>query len=115
VLIDVNLLAAGNDAAVGAALERVARKRLAFVDRIFAELQTAGGSDRAILAFSGYMGLAQLRRTAPSLAPSGARTTPYVDHAIAWLLSGRPDCAGSPRRFASQPSTPANVSTIWST
>jgi AcrR family transcriptional regulator len=115
VLIDVNLLAAGNDAAVGAALERVARKRLAFVDRIFAELQTAEGSDRAILAFSGYMGLAQLRRTAPSLAPSGARTTPYVDHAIAWLLSGRPDCAGSPRRFASQPSTPANVSTIWST
>src|SRR5215213_4978003 len=38
VLIDANLLAAANDVVVGAALERVARKRLAFVDGIFAEL-----------------------------------------------------------------------------
>jgi AcrR family transcriptional regulator len=86
VLIDANLLAAADDPLVGAALERVARKRLAFVDRIFAQMGTAGGSDRALLAFSAYVGLAQLRRTAPSLTPKGKRSKAYVDHAIAWLL-----------------------------
>jgi len=86
VLIDANLLAAADDPPVGAALERVARKRLAFVDRIFAELGAAGGSDRAILAFSAYVGLAQLRRTAPDLVPTGGRTKPYIDHAVVWLL-----------------------------
>jgi len=86
VLIDANLLAAADDPPVGAALERVARKRLAFVDKIFAELGAAGGSERAILAFSAYVGLAQLRRTAPDLVPTGRRTKPYIDHAVAWLL-----------------------------
>lgn len=86
VLIDANLLAAADEPVVGAALERVARKRLAFVDKIFAELQAPGGSDRAVLAFSAYVGLAQLRRTAPALMPTGRRTKPYIDHAIAWLL-----------------------------
>ena len=86
VLIDANLLAAADDPPVGAALERVARKRLAFVDKIFAELGAVGGSERAILAFSAYVGLAQLRRTAPDLMPTGRRTKPYIDHAVAWLL-----------------------------
>jgi AcrR family transcriptional regulator len=84
--IDANLLAAADDPAVGPVLERVARKRLAFVDRIFAELGARGGSDRALLAFSAYTGLAQLRRTAPGLTPRGRRTKPYVDHVVEWLL-----------------------------
>jgi AcrR family transcriptional regulator len=86
VVIDANLLAAAEDPLIGAALERVARKRLAFVDRIFAELRAPGGSDRAILAFSAYVGLAQLRRTAPDLVPTGRRAKRYVDHAVSWLL-----------------------------
>lgn len=86
VLIDANLLAAADDPLIGPVLERVARKRLAFVDRIFVELNAPGGSDRALLAFSAYVGLAQLRRTAPSLTPKGKRSKTYVDHAITWLL-----------------------------
>jgi AcrR family transcriptional regulator len=86
VVIDANLLAAADDPLIGPVLERVARKRLAFVDRIFAEMRTPGGSDRALLAFSAYVGLAQLRRTGPSLAPTGERSKAYVDHAILWLL-----------------------------
>src|SRR3954451_13000286 len=82
VLIDANLLAAADDPPVGPVLERVARKRLAFVDRIFAELETEGGSDRALLAFSAYTGLAQLRRTAPRLTPHGRRVQSYVAHAV---------------------------------
>ena len=86
VLIDANLLAAADDPPVGPVLERVARKRLAYVDRIFAELETEGGSDRALLAFSAYTGLAQLRRTAPRLTPHGRSVKSYVAHAVDWLL-----------------------------
>lgn len=85
-LIDANLLASADDPTVADALERVARKRLAFVDRIFAELDAPGGSDRALLAYSAYVGLAHLRRTAPAVLPSGPRIDAYVDHAVGWLL-----------------------------
>ena len=86
VLIDANLLAAADDPVVGAALERVARKRLAFVDAIFAQTGASGGSERALLAFSAYVGLAQLRRTAPELTPSGTQAAAYIDLTIDWLL-----------------------------
>ena len=86
VLIDANLLASADDPAVGEALERVARKRLAFVDGIFARLESPGGSDRALLAFTAYLGLAQLRRTAPGITPTGRRERTYVDHVVEWVL-----------------------------
>jgi AcrR family transcriptional regulator len=85
VLIDANLLAHADDPIVGPALERVARKRLAFVDHIFGQLGTPGGSDRALLAFSAYLGLAQLRRTAPSITPGSRRAKAYVEHILDWL------------------------------
>lgn len=85
VIIDANLLAAAAEPSVGAVLARVARKRLAFVEQIFADLDTPGGSDRALLAFTAYVGLAQLRRIDPDLLPSGDRSSTYVEHAIAWL------------------------------
>lgn len=86
VLIDANLLASASDPVVGAALERVARKRLAFVDQIFSQADVDGGSDRALLAFSAYIGLSQLRRTSPGLTPKGRRSTAYVDHVVGWLM-----------------------------
>jgi AcrR family transcriptional regulator len=86
VVVDANLLAGASEPAIGDVLSRVARKRLAFVDRIFAELNAPGGSDRALLAFTAYLGLAQLRRTDADLLPTGDRGKAYVDHAIAWLL-----------------------------
>jgi AcrR family transcriptional regulator len=86
VVVDANLLAAAAEPAVGAVLARVARKRLAFVDRIFAELEVPGGSDRALLAFTAYIGLAQLRRAEPGLLPTRDRSREYVDNIVAWLL-----------------------------
>jgi len=86
ITIDANLVADAGDPAVGAALERAARKRLAFVERIFAEIGTPNAADRALLAFSAFVGLAQLRRTAPELTPTSRRAKTYVDHACAWLL-----------------------------
>lgn len=86
VLIDANLLADADDPLVAEALERVTRKRLAFVDSIFARLGTEDGSDRALLAFTAYLGLAQLRRTAPSTTPQAGRGQAYIDHVVACLL-----------------------------
>lgn len=86
VLIDANLLAFASDEAVGAALNRVAKKRLAFVDQIFAQADAPGGSDRALLAYSAYIGLAQLRRTAPGLTPKGRRSAAYIANLVSWLM-----------------------------
>ena len=86
ITIDANLVADAGDRAVGAALERAASKRLAFVERIFAEIGTPNAADRALLAFSAYVGLAQLRRTAADLTPTSRRAKTYIDHACAWLL-----------------------------
>lgn len=80
--VDVNLLADADEPAVAAALERVAARRLAFVDQIFAQLELDDGSDRALLAFSAYLGLAQLRRTAPRTIPKGRRMHAYVDATV---------------------------------
>jgi AcrR family transcriptional regulator len=86
VLIDANLLAAADDPVVGAALERVARKRLTFVEQIFAQTGAADAADRALLAFSAYVGLAQLRRTAAALTPHGKKTKGYIDHTVTALF-----------------------------
>jgi AcrR family transcriptional regulator len=86
VLIDANLLAFASDSMVGAALDRVAKKRLGFVDQIFAQADAPGGSDRALLAYSAYIGLSQLRRTAPDLTPKGKRAAAYIANLVNWLM-----------------------------
>jgi len=86
VMIDANLLAFASDEMVGPVLDRVAKKRLGFVDQIFAQADAPGGSDRALLAYSAYIGLSQLRRTAPSLTPKGKRATAYIANLVRWLM-----------------------------
>ena len=86
VVIDANLLAAADDPVVGRVLERVAGKRLAFVEQIFRDLDVPEAGHRAVLAFTAYVGLAQLRRTSPSLMPTGDRAAAYVDETVALLL-----------------------------
>ena len=86
VRIDTNLLAAGDDPVVSVALARVAAKRLAFIERIFTELGTSGGPDRAVLAMSAYLGLAQLRRFSPRVVPRGKAAKAYIANATEWLL-----------------------------
>lgn len=84
--LDANLLADADDPVVGAALKRAARKRLAFVESTLRQLGVGDSKDRALLAFSAYLGLAQLRRIAPDLAPRGRAVQRYTSNATAWLL-----------------------------
>ena len=86
--IDANLATDADDPSVADALRRVSAKRLAFVDEIFAELRSDGGSDRALLAFCAYLGMTQLQRIAPQLAP-GRRQARFVDHVVEVLTTGR--------------------------
>ena len=86
VLIDANLLAFASDEMVGQALKRVAKKRLGFVGQIFAQADASGGADRALLAYSAYIGLSQLRRTAPSLTPKGKHSAAYIANLVSWLM-----------------------------
>lgn len=85
-LIDALLVADADDPVVAAVLARVSAKRLAFVDKIFAEHGADGGADRALLAFSAYLGLAQLARTAPALTPKARRAKSYVDNTVRFLM-----------------------------
>ena len=84
--IDTALLADVADPAVSAALERVTSKRLRFIERQFKLMGASASADRALLTYTAFLGLGQLRRATPSLTPTGRRSTTYVGHVTDWLL-----------------------------
>jgi len=70
-----------DDPRVQAALERVTRRRLAY---LVEQLEACGfdpesARTRATLAYSAYLGWWQLRRTAPEAAPAGPAALPHVE------------------------------------
>jgi hypothetical protein len=67
--IDTALLADVEDPVVSAALERVATKRLSYIEAQYKLMGVKAASDRAVLTYTAFVGLAQLRRSTPSLAP----------------------------------------------
>jgi len=69
-----------DDPRVGAALERVTRRRLAYVvEQLRAcGLPEAEATTRATLAYAAYVGWWQLRRIVPDVAPPGAAAGPYA-------------------------------------
>jgi AcrR family transcriptional regulator len=84
----VRLMAADSEPAVAAALARAADERLVLLRRTFCELglsRTTAGL-RAVLAYSAYLGLAELRTQAPSALYSPARVRAYLSDLEAALL-----------------------------
>ena len=84
--IDTALLADAEDPAVSAALERVATKRLSYIEAQYKLMGVKAASDRAVLTYTAFVGLAQLRRSTPALAPQGRRSTNYLSHITEWLI-----------------------------
>ena len=84
--IDTALLADVDDPIVAAALERVAAKRLGFIEAQYKTMGSKAGSDRALLTYTAFVGLAQLRRTTPDLTPHGRRSTQYRTNITRWLI-----------------------------
>jgi AcrR family transcriptional regulator len=88
--VGLALLASAADPAVALALSRVTEQRLAIVAALFGELgfPPAAARRRALLAYSSYLGHAQLSHTTPHLLPQarGARQA-YLNDVVAVLTS----------------------------
>ena len=75
---------------VGPALTRVTRQRIDGTVRIFARLgfRPAEARRRALLAYSAYLGHAQLAHSTPQVLPPGkAARQSYLDHVLAALTT----------------------------
>lgn len=84
--IDTALLADAEDPVVARALERVATKRLSYIEAQYKAMGVKAASDRAVLTYTAFVGLAQLRRSTPSLAPQGRRSTRYLSNITQLLI-----------------------------
>ena len=78
--IILRLMAAADDPDVAATLARGADGRLSLLERIFSELGLAQqeAQNRAMLAYSAYLGLAQLRTQAPWVLDRAGRVEAYL-------------------------------------
>jgi len=74
---------------VAPVLGRVTRRRLDYLAALFAELgfDPEAAGRRALLAYTAYLGHAQLAHATPELTPRGPRLPGYVDAVIAVLTS----------------------------
>jgi AcrR family transcriptional regulator len=84
--IDTALLADAEDPAVAEALERVAAKRLSYIEAQYKLMGAQAAQDRAVLTYTAFVGLAQLRRSTPSLVPQGRRSARYLSNITQWLV-----------------------------
>jgi AcrR family transcriptional regulator len=86
--IGVALLSTADHPAVKAALAQVTEERVAFIARLFAKMGFTPGAarQRALLAYSAYLGHAQLAHSTPDLLPATtAARRAYLDHAVSAL------------------------------
>lgn len=76
----VKLMAAADDPDVAATLARAAESRLALLERTFGDLglPSVTARHRALLAYSAYLGLAQLRVQLPERVAGPQRTRAYL-------------------------------------
>jgi AcrR family transcriptional regulator len=93
--VGLALLASAADPLVAPVLERVSRQRLEILTTLFTELSfsPAAARHRALLAYSTYLGHAQLSHMAPQLLPrQDAARQAYLSAAIS-LLCSPPDAS----------------------
>jgi AcrR family transcriptional regulator len=91
--IELALQATAAHPSVAPVLARVTRRRLDYLAEQFAALgfPPDESRQRSLLAYTAYLGHAQLAHAAPDAAPSGGELPPYVDAVITVLTAeGRP-------------------------
>lgn len=93
--VELALQASVDDADVARALERVTARRLAYLAAQFAALGHGdeAAHERAVMAYSAFLGHAQLVHATPSLAPAGDALHGYADRWIALLTEDAPAVA----------------------
>jgi AcrR family transcriptional regulator len=88
--VGLALLAHASHPVVGPALERVTRARIDGTVRLFARLgfRPAQARRRALLAYSAYLGHAQLAHSTPAVLPATkAARRAYLDHVLRALIA----------------------------
>lgn len=82
--LEVTLLATADDPRVASVLGRVTERRVAYLARLFAEagFPEPEARRRGLLAYSVYLGHAQLAHAVPTTLPEDAELTTYLDRAL---------------------------------
>ncbi|WP_165984496.1 TetR/AcrR family transcriptional regulator [Streptomyces sp. YIM 98790] len=88
--LELALLADAGHPAVAAAFRRVTHRRIAYLVDLFAEhgCPPAEARQRALLAYTGYLGHAQLARSVPGTLPEGEEARSYLESVLQALLRG---------------------------
>ncbi len=89
--VELALQATADHRLVAPVLARVTQRRIAYLTGLFTELgfATAEASRRGLLAYTAYLGHAQLAHATPQLVPTGEALTAYVDGVVQTLLGDR--------------------------
>lgn len=88
--VELALLASSDDPLVAPTVRRVTQRRLDYLTGLFTSLDfdPVSAGRRALLAYTTYLGHAQLARTAPdAVAPGGPERQAYLDSVLAALLA----------------------------
>jgi AcrR family transcriptional regulator len=87
--VELALLAAPDHPLVAPVLARITERRLGYLEQTFAELglPPAEARRRALVAYTAYLGHAQLSRATPGAVPAGAGLAAYIDATIALLTT----------------------------
>ena len=87
--VELALQASASQPLVDQTLQRVTRRRLDLLTKLFAELglTPARARHRALLAYTAYLGHAQIAHATPELLPQGRALTTHVDQVIETLVT----------------------------
>jgi AcrR family transcriptional regulator len=86
--VELALQANASQPLVGETLDRVTRRRLEVLTRLYVEigLSSARARDRALLAYTAYLGHAQVAHATPDLLPRGRALSAHVNQVVDTLL-----------------------------
>lgn len=88
--VELALQASATHPLVAPTVDRITRRRLGYLGDQFVALgfNRAEGHRRSVLAYSSYLGLAQLRHATPDLVPAPADVPAYVESVTSVLTAG---------------------------
>jgi len=86
---EMALLATADHPLVAPVLNRVTERRIGYIAKLFGDLgfPPEAARSRSLLAYSAYLGHAQLAHATPGVLPESAEAKAYVDHVIGALLT----------------------------
>jgi len=87
--VELALQASADHPLVAPTLERVTTRRLAFLTRLYTQLglSRARARDRGLLAYTSFLGHAQMAHATPALLPAGRAFAAHVEQVIEALVN----------------------------